>query len=73
MADVGEREQKCPPEIIRFEKDYIIFLQGSTSQQNACETPTVLEPAFNSILILYSFTECRHSRHNFLLKNKICI
>ena len=43
MVDVGEREHKCPQEIIRFEKDYIIFLQGSTSQQNACETPTVLE------------------------------
>jgi len=55
---------KCPQEIIRFEKDYI-FLQGSTSQQNACKTPTVLEPAVKSILILYSFTECRHSRHNF--------
>ena len=41
-ADVGEREQKCPQEIIRFEKDYIIFLQGSTSQQDACETPTLL-------------------------------
>ena len=41
---------------------------GSTSEQNACEMLTILEPAVNLILILYLFIECCHSRHNILQK-----